>query len=400
MASPKTIRWGILATGGIAATFTKDLLVDPKTRGVTHIKHAVTAAASSSSQKRAQDFLKGVGAPSDAKAYGSYEELVKDPNVDIIYIATPHSHHYQNAMLCLEAGKPVLCEKAFTTNAAQAKALVAKAKENNLFLMEAVWTRYFPSSIYIRELITSGKLGRVERVIADNSMSTDPDQNFADGKHRLVNPDLAGGALLDAGIYALTWVFQTLYTVQDPATRQKPKVVSALKIYEPTKQADEMSTTLLTFPRKEGGDAHGIAETSLRISPLTGHKATVPCVRIQGDKGEIQVFPPSFRPTITKLVLRDGSVEEKNWAPFPGPGKGSGWYTGFGDTKDAEGEGHGMFWEADEAATALVEGRLEGKYEGWEETVTIMEVMDEVRRQGGLVYPEKIETTKYPVKLD
>jgi dihydrodiol dehydrogenase / D-xylose 1-dehydrogenase (NADP) len=102
--------------------------------------------------------LKKVGAPSSAKGYGSYEELVADKNVDIIYVATPHSHHYQNAMLCLEAGKNVLCEKAFTVNAAQAKKLAEKAKEKNLFLMEAVWTRYFPLSIYVREVITSGKV--------------------------------------------------------------------------------------------------------------------------------------------------------------------------------------------------------------------------------------------------
>lgn len=401
MSSPKTIRWGILATGGIALTFTKDLLVDPTTRGVTHIKHTVAAAASSSSQKRAQDFLKEVGAPSDAKAYGSYEELVKDPNIDIIYVATPHSHHYQNCMLCLEAGKPVLCEKAFTTNAAQAKKLVDVAREKKLFLMEAVWTRYFPLSIYVRELITTGRLGSVSRVIADNSMATDPNTSFADGKHRLVNPKLAGGALLDAGIYALTWVFMNLYLTQDPKTRVKPRVVSAMTIYEPTKQADEACSIVLTFPRKGEGEAQAVATTSLRLSPApAGPKGAAPCVRVQGDKGEVQIFPPAFRPTVTRLVLRDGTVEEKDWAPFPGPGKGSGWYNGFGAIKDAEGEGHGMFWEADEAATALVEGRLEGKFEGWEEMVTIMEVMDEVRRQGGLVYPEAIETTKYPVKLD
>lgn len=129
MSAPKEIRWGILATGGIALTFTKDLLVDPTTRGVTNVKHTVVAAASSSSVSRASDFLKEVGAPSSAKPYGSYEEFVTDPNIDIVYIATPHSHHYQNARLCLEAGKNVLCEKAFTVNAPQLKELVRIAKE-------------------------------------------------------------------------------------------------------------------------------------------------------------------------------------------------------------------------------------------------------------------------------
>jgi dihydrodiol dehydrogenase / D-xylose 1-dehydrogenase (NADP) len=134
------------------------LTVNPETRDVKDIKHEILAAASSSSADRASEFLKKVGAPSSARGYGSYEELVADKNVDIIYVATPHSHHYQNAMLCLEAGKNVLCEKAFTVNAAQAKKLAEKAKEKNLFLMEAVWTRYFPLSIYVREIITSGKV--------------------------------------------------------------------------------------------------------------------------------------------------------------------------------------------------------------------------------------------------
>lgn len=129
MSSPKVVSWGILATGGIAQTFTKDLMADPKTRGVDSIVHKVVAAASSSSSSRAEQFLKDVGAGSDAKAYGSYDEFVKDPNIEIVYVATPHSHHYQNVMLCLEAGKNVLCEKAFTVNAEQAKALVKIARE-------------------------------------------------------------------------------------------------------------------------------------------------------------------------------------------------------------------------------------------------------------------------------
>lgn len=146
--SPRTIRWGILATGRIAESFTKDLLVDPVTRNVTNIQHTVVAAASSSSKDRAQEFLKTVGAPLSAKAYGSYQEFSKDSDIDIVYVATPHSHHYQNVMLCLEAGKNVLCEKAFTTNAAQLKILVQKAKEKvrrlilsaSITSIDIIWT--------------------------------------------------------------------------------------------------------------------------------------------------------------------------------------------------------------------------------------------------------------------
>lgn len=171
-------------------------MLDPSTRDVSDLKHTVVAAASSSSAERAQKFLQECNCLSSAVAYGSYAELVKDKNIDIIYIATPHSHHYQNAMLCLEAGKHVLCEKAFTVNAAQAKKLVETAKAKNLFLMEAVWTRYFPLSIQVRKLITDGTIGSVHRVIADLSFGDSPEEKYGTD-HRMVNMDLAGGALLD-----------------------------------------------------------------------------------------------------------------------------------------------------------------------------------------------------------
>ncbi|KAL0255106.1 hypothetical protein SLS55_009635 [Diplodia seriata] len=402
MAAPKEIRWGILATGGIAQCFTVDLLVDPKTRGVNNVKHTVVAAASSSSADRAAKFLKDVGAPESAKAYGSYDEFVKDPNIDIVYVATPHSHHYQNVMLALNAGKNVLCEKAFTVNAAQTKKLVATAKEKNLFLMEAVWTRYFPLSIYVRDIIASGKIGTVQRVTADNAHALDPETAFADGKHRMVNPDLAGGALLDLGIYSLTWVFQTVYTTLPEAQRQPPAVLSSTNLYPGTGAADELTTILLTFPRgeKNANAVHAVASTGIRYATdAKGDRDSAgPACRVQGDRGEIQIFPPLYRPTKTRLLLRDGTDEAKEW-PQPGPGPGSGWYNGFGGAHNAEGEGHGMFWEADEAATALVEGRKEGRFESLAESVAIMDVMDEVRRQAGLEYPSKIESTEYPLAL-
>ena len=171
-------------------------MIDPSTRDVSDIKHTVVAAASSSSVDRARSFLEDCKCPSSARAYGSYEELVKNNDVDIIYVATPHSHHYQNTMLCLLAGKNVLCEKSLTTNATQAKKLVETAKEKRLFLMEAVWTRFFPLSIKIRKLLESGELGSVHRVIADLSFGEDVEKAWGT-KHRMVNMDLAGGALLD-----------------------------------------------------------------------------------------------------------------------------------------------------------------------------------------------------------
>ncbi|KAL8950167.1 MAG: hypothetical protein Q9222_003795, partial [Ikaeria aurantiellina] len=196
MSSPYTVRWGIMATGMIADLFVKDLILDPSTRDVSDVKHEVKAVASSSSIDRAKKFLQECKVPEGAAAYGSYDELVKDKNVDIIYVATPHSHHYQNVMLCFEHGKHVLCEKAFTVNAAQTKKLVEVAKAKNLFLMEAVWTRFFPLSIQIRKFIEDGNLGAVHRVIADTSFGDDIEKKYGTS-HRMVNMELAGGCLLD-----------------------------------------------------------------------------------------------------------------------------------------------------------------------------------------------------------
>jgi len=266
--------------------------------------------------------------------------------------------------------------------------------------MEAVWTRWFPLSIYVREQITSGRIGTVYRVQADLSMADDPDKTYADGKNRMVNMDLAGGGQLDLGIYALTWCFQTLYHTQPADERKPPKVLAAMKKF-PVTGSDEMTTVLLNFPRSEklGGDAHAVAMSSIRVAsdPANG-KESGPAIRIQGDKGEIQVFPPAYRPVDTRVILSDGTVEDKHWEQ-PGPWKGSGFYNGFGDTIQPEGVGQGMFWEADEAATAILEGRKEGSFLDLAESIVIMECMDEIRRQGGLKYPEKIETTDYPVAL-
>ncbi|RFU32674.1 hypothetical protein B7463_g3647, partial [Scytalidium lignicola] len=385
MSTPYTLRWGILATGWIAQTFTKDLLTNPATRDVSDVKHTVVAAASSSSVSRAESFLKEVDAPAGAKAYGSYADLVADPNVDIIYVATPHSHHFQNTMLALEAGKHVLCEKAFTVNAAQAKKLVETARAKKLFLMEAVWTRYFPMSIQIREKVTNGTIGNVHRVFADLSFAnTEADGNrltFADS-HRMVNMDLAGGALLDLGIYALTWVFQTLYLTQTKP-REAPTVLSALHKYDKT-GADETTTMILNFPKHK---AVGIATTSMRVATRPNDEDVAgPSIRIQGSKGEIQVFGNAFRPDRYKVISLDGKVENVE-CPYP---------------KDKErkassvegdiGVGHGMYWEADEAARCIRDGKLESETLEWDESILIMEVMDEVRKQGGLKYPELIET--------
>ncbi|KAL2128257.1 hypothetical protein VTI74DRAFT_9445 [Chaetomium olivicolor] len=379
--TPYTVRWGIMATGWIAEVFTKDLLTNPATRGVHDVRHEVVAAASSSSKDRAVDFLNKVKAPSSAKAYGSYHELVADPDVDIVYVATPHSHHFQNAMLALEAGKNVLCEKALTVTASQAKKLVETARAKGVFFMEAVWTRYFPLSIQVRDLIKSGAIGNVYRTIADLSVGNDaPDGKvtFPDS-NRMVNLDLAGGALLDLGIYSLTWVFQTLYHVQPEEVKEAPNVVAAVNKYHTG--ADETTSIIVQFPKHK---SHGIALTSLRVaSDVDGLNSGGAAIRIQGSEGEIQVMGPAYCPLQYRVIKKAGGGKiEVVECPIPKDPQRGGW-------------GQGMFWEADECARCLRDGRKESQTLPWSESVVIMEVMEEALRQGGVEYPELISTDVY-----
>ena len=264
-------------------------------------------------------------------------------------------------------------------NAKQTKILIDTAREKKVFLMEAVWTRYFPLSVKIRELVKSGAIGKVHRVTADLSFANaneDGSLKFAN-EHRMVNLDLAGGALLDLGIYSLTWVFQILYHCQEGAQKEKPKVLASIDKYEST-GADEQTSVILHWP---GQKSTGVATTSLRLattpdgesSPTSG-----PAARIQGTKGEIQVFGPLYRPLqyrVLKVGGERGVVEDVH-CPIPKDKNREGSVAG-------EGWGHGMYWEADEVARCLRDGKLESDGIPWEESLLIMETMDEIRRQGG-----------------
>jgi predicted dehydrogenase len=295
----------------------------------------------------------------------------------------------------LEAGKNVLCEKAFTVNAEQARILVETAKSKGLFLMEAVWTRYFPLSIKIRELVTSGKIGKVMRVTADNSFNcnkSDSENLSFDDSHRMVNPDLAGGALLDLGIYSLTWVFQILYLCQKVGDREKPKVMAAVDKYYTG--ADENTAVICHF---EKGRTIGVATTGLRTATQPDGEnspASGPACRIQGTKGEIQVIGPLYRPLEYRVIMNGGEKGAVETVKCPIPQDLN------RDGKDGKGWGHGMFWEADEAARCLRDGKKESNTLTWQESIVIMETMDDVRKAGVLTYPELIETTVFDKKSE
>ncbi|KAJ1021128.1 hypothetical protein NDA16_003914 [Ustilago loliicola] len=354
------LKWGILATGGIAEKFAKDLLIDPSTRNVSDVKHTVVAAASSTSASRASEFLSSIGA-GQAKGYGSYEELVQDPEVQIIYVATPHSHHYSNTLLALNAGKHVCCEKPFTVNAAQTKHLVKVAKQKNLFLMEAVWIRFFPIVLEIQRLIhQERRLGKLRRVFSDFGMQFQPDP-----KHRLFNPELGGGALLDLGIYALTWQMLTLYA--DPDNNHTAPEVTGSIVKSKLTAVDEFTTMVLNFPTIS---AQGIATTNMTIRSSQKY-----VVLIQGEKADMTIPWAPYRPESFTIHEKDAE----------------GVYTGKKEESKFDIPGHGMFWEADACARAIRDGKLEEERCSWKDSELTMEIMDKVRYGGGVRYPDSIE---------
>lgn len=360
--------------------FVKDLLIDPSTRNVTDIGHEVVAVGSRS-QGKAEKFCTDNGIAS-AKAYGSYETLVRDPNVDIIYVSSPHSEHFPNTMLCLDANKHVLCEKAFTVNAAQATLLCETAESKGLFLMEAQWTRFFPLSTAVRAACARGELGKIWRVSADCSFGSEVETAFPD-EHRMVNPALAGGCLLDLGLYACLWNFQILYHLASPPV--EPTVASSCIRYPPT-GVDQLTDILLGFP-----SASGVARSNFRVAANPdGHFSAGPAIKIEGSHGTILVPGPAYRPTSwTKVGRFPGAGGEAGDAcKAPGP---------LVEVHEEEipGGGHGMFWEADECARCVRDGKLESEVMPHEESVAMMRVFDRVREAQGLKYPDNIESTTW-----
>ena len=211
--------------------------------------------------------------------------------------------------------------------------------EQSLFLMEAVWTRFFPLSTYIRQHISSGALGPIHRVIADNSVAASAalSTTWSSGESRMVAPSLGGGALLDLGIYSITWLFQILYTTVPPSQRQPPTVLGAgMKKFKKT-GVDTQTSTLLTFRRPASGDggagevkmeeSHAIATTSFHVSsvpsastPPSSATENSPSITIFGESGQLQVWGPIHRPTHTRLILSrsedlpEGRVEERDFS--------------------------------------------------------------------------------------
>jgi len=321
------IRWGILGAGVIADLVGADIASSPGSEIV-----AVAARDAS----RAEAFAAARGIP---RSYGSYAELVADPDVDVVYIATTHAQHHEHALLALRAGKPVLVEKAFTLNARQAREVVAEARARNLFCMEAMWTRLNPLLRQAVALTEGGAIGDVLAVRADLSKLFPYDPT-----HRLYDLAAGGGALLDLGVYPATVVWMFL---------GRPDEVQALGTLAPT-GAD---VTVSQQWRYDRGPIAQLFCTAAGPSPFGG--------LINGSDGWISIEQRLHRPD--QIVVHRGSdTEVIKEDPIPG---------------------NGYLLEVQEVERCLRERRTESENIPLDDTIAILEVLDEVRRQLGVRYP-------------
>jgi predicted dehydrogenase len=348
-----TLRWGIIATGLISSWFVQDLALDRRNAQAKHVIRAV----GSSSVERGRCFvdkcLPNAG-KGDIHVYGSYDEVYRDPDVDIIYIGTPHAFHKQNCLDAIHAGKHVLCEKPFSLNARDAREVFAAARGKGLFVMEAVWTRFFPLVRRLQELVHREKvIGDVRRVFCDFGIFIDFDSLPPDS--RLKSPALGAGTLLDIGIYSLTWGLLML----DPeiGTRaEKPARIVATQNIE--HGIDLASSFILQYPGREA------------ILTSTGAaKTPAQFCRIEGSKGHIIVDGPAASVPASFTIHRaePGSLPEN---------------------VEFERTGKGFYWEADAVAVDIAAGRTENSIMPWAETIRVLEFLDEVRRQGGAIFPQ------------
>ena len=327
--SAEKFNWGILGPGGIARAFAQDLnLIQGHTIG----------AVGSRTLENAQKFSATFG----GTAYGSYEELVTDPTIDAIYVATPHPAHHDNVVMALDAGKPVLCEKPFSVNAREAQSMVDAAARNGVALMEAMWARFLPHYGKVREIVESGVLGPILSIHADHG------QRLADkGISRLVEPDLAGGALLDLGIYPVSFAHMILGM---PLHITSDSVMTE-------KGVDAQTSIILTY---EGGAQAVLTTTMIEQTPCRAVVA--------GLNGWLEIDRTFYNPAAMRVILNDGSTTE-----YPNTYKG-----------------HGLREQAEVFKQLVLTGKLESEILTWKDTVDIMKTLDAVREQIGLKYPFEI----------
>ncbi|MBR2047740.1 MAG: Gfo/Idh/MocA family oxidoreductase [Oscillospiraceae bacterium] len=317
---------GILGPGRMAGTFAKTLVA---------MEDVARWAVASRELARAEEFAREYGFE---KAYGSYEAMLADPDVELVYIATPHSHHFEQMMACIRAGKNVLCEKAFTVNAFQARQIRQAAREAGVFVTEAIWTRYMPSRRIINEVLASGIIGNVTGMTANLCYPVTY-------KPRILDPSLCGGALLDVGIYGLNFALMHFGT-------DIVKVDSSVRMA--STGVDAMESVILHFADGK------MAVITAAIDCRSDRKGI-----IYGDEGFIIVENIN-----NPQMIRVFDTDENLLKEIPVPEQISGYE-----------------YQIRECAKCLAQGRTESLSMPLEDTVFVMELMDSIRSQWGLVYP-------------
>jgi predicted dehydrogenase len=319
------IRWGILGAGGIAHTVGPDIAATPGNE---------VAAVGARSAERAAALAEQLGA---SRSYGSYEELVADPDLDVVYIATTHAQHHEQALLALRAGKPILVEKSFTLNARQASEVVAEARERRLFCMEGMWMRLNPLIIQAQQIAASGRIGELISVHADLSRLFPYDPT-----HRLYDLAAGGGALLDLGVYPTTFAWLFL---------GRPDVVQTTGALVPT--GADASVAMQWGYR--GGRFAQISCSAQGTNPLTG--------LVAGTKGWISIGGRVHRAPFITVHDEDGEQVLEQTVT-----------------------GGGFDHEVAEVARCLRAGELESPRLPLDDTIAVLEVLDEARAQLGVRY--------------
>ncbi|MEO1449853.1 MAG: Gfo/Idh/MocA family oxidoreductase [Bacteroidota bacterium] len=321
-------RWGILAPGKIAAKFAAGMLTVPQ---------AQLYAVASRSAERAQAFATEFDIP---QVYDSYEALLQDPQVDAVYVAPPHSFHHKLTLLALEHGKPVLCEKPLAINAGQVEEMLIKAAKKNLFLMEAVWTRFLPVWVQIRKWLAEDKIGEVRMLSADFSFRS----STWDLSDRKFNPDLAGGALLDVGIYPVQ--LACMLFGDEPVDVQSTA-------YPAATGTDMTSAYLLRYA---GGEIAALSSSF----EVNGTKEAI----LVGTKGRIRV--PLFWRADRAILESDENEPEVIEFPF---------------------EASGLQYQAVHMMECMAQGLTESPIMSHANSRALIRLMDQMRGQWGLKYP-------------
>jgi predicted dehydrogenase len=321
------VRWGIIATGGIAHTFATDL---------ARVPDASLVAVGSRSQESADAFADEFDIP---HRHASYAALAEDPDVDAVYVSPPHPYHHGAALLALRAGKAVLCEKPFAMDLAEAYEMVDVARSSGVLLVEAMWTRFLPTMVRVREILAAGTLGPVVYLTAEHGQWFEQDPDF-----RLFAPSLGGGALLDLGVYPISFAQMVL---------GRPSRVTAVS--DPAFTGVDGTTSMIL---QYAGGAHAVLTASL------GAASSNPA-GVYGTQARLELDGWFYLPTSFRVIARDGAVLE-SYTPPPG--------------------GRGMEHEAAEVGRCLRAGLTESPVMPLDETLAVMATMDEVRRQISLDY--------------